>query len=67
VKDADSIGAPTMGLTRVPVAELVQGRVFEDWYPLVDTVMHPLKHGAALRATISFRYCKAQQSLCMLV
>ncbi|KAK9907703.1 hypothetical protein WJX75_008493 [Coccomyxa subellipsoidea] len=55
VKDADSIGAPTMGLTRVPVAELVQGRVFEDWYPLVDTVMHPLKHGAALRATISFR------------
>ena len=57
VKDADSIGAPTMGLMRVPVAALVQGQVFEDWFPLIDTVMKPLKHGAAIRATISFRYC----------
>ncbi|CAL8469780.1 g9322 [Coccomyxa elongata] len=55
VKDADSIGAPTMGLMRVPVAALVQGQAFEDWFPLIDTVMKPLKHGAAIRATISFR------------
>lgn len=46
-----------MGLMRVPVAALVQGQVFEDWFPLIDTVMKPLKHGAAIRATISFRYC----------
>lgn len=44
-----------MGLVRVPVADLVEGKVFEEWFPLVDTVIKPLKHGAALRATVSFR------------
>ncbi len=67
LKDADSIGAPTMGLTRVPVAELVKGQVFEEWFPLVDTVMHSLKHGAALRATVSFRCCSRSLAVLQLI
>ena len=54
LKDADLIGAPTMGVVSFPVQKLVEGEVFDGWFDLLDLANKPLK-GCAIRATLSFR------------
>lgn len=54
LKDADLIGAPTMGVVSFPVQKLVEGEVFDGWFNLLDLANKPLK-GCAIRATLSFR------------
>lgn len=54
LKDADLIGAPTMGVVSFPVQKLVEGEVFDGWVDLVDLANKPLK-GCAIRATLNFR------------
>ena len=54
LKDADMIGAPTLGVYGFPIEKLVEGEVFDGWFDLLDLANKPLK-GTALRATLSFR------------
>jgi hypothetical protein len=54
LKDADLIGAPTLGAVSFPVQELVEGKVFDGWFDLLDLANKPLK-GCAIHATLSFR------------
>ena len=54
LKDADMIGAPTLGVYGFPIEKLVEGEVFDGWFDLLDLAHKPLK-GTALRATLSFR------------
>lgn len=54
LKDADMIGAPTLGVYSFPIKNLVEGEVFDGWFDLLDLANKPLK-GTALRVAISFR------------
>ena len=54
LKDADMIGAPTLGVYGFPIEKLVEGEVFDGWFDLLDLANKPLK-GTAVRATLSFR------------
>lgn len=54
------IGAPQVGLISFSTASLLQGQIHEGWFPLIDSVGKPLKHGASMRVTLAFRFalCK---------
>ena len=54
LKDADMIGAPTLGVYGFPIEKLVEGEVFDGWFDLLDLANKPLQ-GTAVRATLSFR------------
>ncbi|CAL5229046.1 g12295 [Coccomyxa viridis] len=54
LKDADTIGAPSMGVVSFPAQKLVDGEVFDGWFDVLDLVSKPVK-GCSIRATISFR------------
>ena len=54
LKDADLIGAPTLGVVSFPVQKLVEGEVFDGWFDLLDLANKPLK-GCAIHVTLSFR------------
>ena len=54
LKDADTIGAPSMGVVSFSAQKLVEGEVFDGWFDLLDLASKPLK-GCSIRATLSFR------------
>ena len=54
LKDADTIGAPTLGVLSFPAQKLFDGEVFDGWMDLLDLANKPLKE-CSMRVTISFR------------
>ena len=55
MKDADTIGAPTLGCVSFPAAALAAGQRIDGWHPIIDSSGKALKHGrSALRVSLAY-------------